>query len=106
MKKDILDKCPNLIAMNTSELMNITAKENQGWNITFEEQLKFNDIRNCHLTKENNNVLYNIVKRSIFNNTDVKINLDEFVQTNDKEMYLLKHDTKTSKIMRQWSIKG
>ena len=104
MKTDVIQKSNNLITLNTSDLMKITQKENLHWGIDFEQQLKVNDIRHCHLCKENNIILYKIIKKCIDINTQYVLNLDDYTTCDNKEDYLLEHRKDVAKVMKNWKI--
>lgn len=77
-----------------NSLNEIMQKENQSWNLpsryTFKE--KFIDIRESHLTKENNKLLYNKVLKWLIKDIKIEIDTDDFVapSLDKKETYILK----------------
>lgn len=73
-------------SMNVKTLVDIYMKENIAW-----EEKEFNDqkkdIRNCHITAENNVILAKQVEEWL-NGSPVEIKLDDFVTPMNKEFYL------------------
>ena len=74
-------------------LYNITEMENNVWN----KKLKYNfnldntiDIRHCHMTKENNLIMYDLIKEAIKNNT-WNFNIDNFIKPTfeEKDLYFI-----------------
>lgn len=68
-------------------LYNVTEMENKVWN----KKLKYNfnldnkiDLRYCHMTKENNLIMYNLVKKAIKENV-WKFDINNFVKPDVKE---------------------
>jgi len=104
MKEDIFSKRSDIISIYTEDLMTITAKENAYWGIDFEHQLTVNDIRHCHLIKENNFILYNKVKECLEKNIEFKLDIDDYVTCENQEDYLLPHKTHVAKVMKNWKI--
>ena len=64
----------------------IFLKENKGWGINEEDRIE-NDIRNCHMTAENNEIFAKKAEKWL-NGKTVHINLDDFVTTTNKDFYL------------------
>jgi hypothetical protein len=66
----------------------ICAKEHTAWNLDWSAAiLDFEDIRNCHMTIENNAIFATKAKEWL-NGKPVHINLDDFVTTTNKDFYL------------------
>jgi hypothetical protein len=71
-------------------MLYIYAKENTAWNLAGETVIEeYNDIRNCHMTTENNVIFADKADKWI-NGEPVHINLDDFVTTTNKDFYLTK----------------
>lgn len=80
---DIKNKKSNTIFINCfgyNSLNEIMQIENQAWNLPTKYTLnkKFIDIRKSHLTKENNEILYQKVLKSLIYNSDLEINSESF----------------------------
>ena len=70
-------------------LCDIHTKENR--NFGFEYVSKhYNDIRNCHMTAENNLILGNQIIDCLKLKKEFNLSIDEFVTPNNKEFYLKK----------------
>ena len=69
-------------------MKNIFLKENAGWKISQTTiSQKLIDLRNCHMTAENNEIFAINAEKWLFGEP-VHINLDDFVTTTDKDFYL------------------
>ena len=103
MIKKVIDSRPDAIVlpvskssygepdlMHSTSLLDIFNKENQAWGITATDLLNnYVDLRNCHMTAENNVVLANKVEQWL-DGQPVEIILDEFVTPMNKEFYIRK----------------
>ncbi len=97
MVEDILKKVPGVIlipafsnsmsSFNGSSMYDITLKETVAWGETESSLKKYNDVRNCHMTAENNAIFADKVEQWI-NGADAYINVDDFCSPTNKEFYL------------------
>ena len=74
-------KIPNIMSM-----FDIFQKENVAWDI--KDQYARLDLRNCHLTEENN-IIFGQQVLDCINSTKLEINLDNFVTPTNKEFYII-----------------
>lgn len=71
-----------------ASMHHIFLKENTEWNIGWIDTIeKYDDLRNCHMTAENNAIFAEKAEQWI-NGEPVHINLDDFVTTTNKDFYL------------------
>ena len=97
MIADLIKKIPNLIlipgfkwsglSLNIHSMYEIYVKETSAWNETSDSVRKYIDIRNCHMTAENNAIFASKVDQWI-TGAPVYINVDDFVTPTNKEFYL------------------
>lgn len=90
-----LDKdCIIIDAFGKDGLFNITTMEDKSWKITPSYTLldSFLDLRYCHLTEENNYILYNLIDKCIKNKSSFKFDLLNFVTPSfdERKKYLIK----------------
>ena len=69
-----------------TSMFDIFEKENVKWNIT--DQYERQDLRNCHMTAENNVIFAQKVLDCI-NGARLDLNLDDFVTPTNKEFYII-----------------
>ena len=80
----------NSIQGNETSLWDIYKKETLAWGVDLDSISKYEDVRNCHLTVENNRILAEKIIDSIENNnTSINLNLDDFMTPMNKEFYLI-----------------
>ena len=96
MRREIerLDKnCFFIKSFGQQGLFNITLKENAVWSVdpTYTQADDFLDLRYCHMTKENNEVLYKTILQTIKANDKFHYSLSDFVDPSiqDKDLYLV-----------------
>lgn len=70
-----------------TSLIDIRTKENNAWGFDYFVPDGYFDIRNCHLTKENNSVLAKKIIESIDSNF-LNLNINDFQTPMDKEFYI------------------
>jgi hypothetical protein len=97
MITDLIKRVPNLIVipgfaqsgvpLNIHSIYEIYAKETTAWNETTESVRQYRDIRNCHMTAENNSIFASKVEEWI-SGSPVYINVNDFVAPTNKEFYL------------------
>ena len=90
-----LDKnCIIIDAFGKDGLFNITLMENETWSITPSYTLldSFLDLRYCHMTEENNYILYNLINNCIKNQSNFEFNLSNFITPtfDERKKYLIK----------------
>lgn len=105
MIKDILSMDPDTILVPCfhfsgvdnvkGHLGSIVKKENKAWNTTDEEFINFNidDLRNCHMTAENNLIFAEKIIDVIENGTPLSLDQNDFVDpsVDSKEFYIKKY---------------
>lgn len=68
--------------------------ENEIWkfNPTYTKKDELLDLRYCHMTQENNKIMYNKIKECIEKKTKFNFNLDDFISPSidAKNLYLVK----------------
>ena len=97
MLKDLSSKISNLILIpafkdsgapeSINSMFDIYLKECKAWGETMQSARLYKDIRNCHMTAENNAIFADKVEEWI-NGAPVYINVDDFVAPANKEFYL------------------
>jgi hypothetical protein len=98
MLKDIKETVSNIILVPAfldswtnvnSAMVQITSKENKFWGLCWEDVIEKykEDIRNCHMTAENNAIFASKVEEWL-NNKPVHIDLNDFVINTKKDFYL------------------
>lgn len=66
---------------NSLGLINIYKMENKSWNTNiFPGDRKNIDLRHCHMTKENNEIMSNIISQCIENSQEFKLNFSDFLE--------------------------
>lgn len=70
-----------------TSLFDVYLKENKKFNI-HSFSLNLEDIRNCHMTYENNLILGNKIVNCIKTGVDLELVLDDFVEPDNKEFYI------------------
>lgn len=92
--KTLDPNCFIIDAFGKKGLFNITLKENQAWDIhpSYTKHDEFLDLRYCHMTQENNFILYKKIKESINSKIEFKFNLSDYKIPNaeQKTLYLVK----------------
>lgn len=93
----ILSLDPNCLIVDSfgnNGLFNVTLMENKIWkfNPTYTKKDEFLDLRYCHMTQENNKIMYNKIKECIEKQIKFNFNLSDFVipSMNTKDLYLVK----------------
>lgn len=94
-KISLLDpNCLIIESFGDNGLFNITLMENQVWNFspTYTKNDQLLDLRYCHMTMENNQVFYSIIKDCIEEKTEFVFQRDKFIapKKEDQEIYLVK----------------
>lgn len=89
-------KCIFIDTRSDHGLKNVFLNENRAWGLTTDSYItKFDktiDLRYCHMTKENNEIVYNKVVNCIENSTTYSANIKDFVipLKSEKQKYIVK----------------
>lgn len=76
MIDDIIRRCPDVLLLNFDDLIKISDMEFKFFN---SKENMYNDKRKCHLCEENNIILGKKIKTAMETNTQVILNLSDFV---------------------------
>ncbi len=92
MINDLKSKRPDALFLDSMfELNQVFEKENEHYNLTREQLItEYNDIRNCHMTRENNMILAEKIKGWI-STGKFKHDINDYINPTDPfEMYFIK----------------